>query len=111
MKNFFKNSDIEIEDLGDGIKRKVIAFNENLMAVEIYFEEGAVGAMHKHPHEQISYIIEGEFEFTIGGQKQILKPGDSAIKEPNILHGAICLKKGKLLDIFTPCREDYLNCK
>ena len=96
MKNFFKSREIELEDLGQGIKRKICAYNDNLMAVEVFFEEGAVGEMHSHPHEQITYILDGEFEFTIGDKKKVVKTGDSLIKQSNIKHGAICLKKGKL---------------
>ena len=108
LKNYFFNNDIPLEDLGKGIKRKVLAFHENLMIVEVYFEKGSVGEMHSHPHEQITYVLEGEFEFIINGTKKVVKAGDSMFKEPNVLHGAICLKKGKLLDIFSPHREDFL---
>lgn len=109
VRNFFLHEDLELQDLGDGVSRKILAYNDNLMVVEVYFEEGAIGTVHTHPHEQITYIIEGEFEFNIGGNKKVLKAGDSTFKEPNVPHGAVCLKKGKLLDIFTPCREDFLK--
>jgi quercetin dioxygenase-like cupin family protein len=106
---FFHNNDAPLEDLGDGLKRKVLAYHESLMVVEVYFEEGAVGPIHSHPHEQITYILEGEFEFNIDGEKQIVKPGDAMFKESNVPHGAICLKKGKLLDVFTPYRKDFVD--
>ena len=108
IKHFFFNQDIPLEDLGKGLKRRVLAYHENLMLVETHFEKGAVGEMHSHPHEQITYVLEGEFEFTIDGQTQIVKPGDSMFKESNIPHGAICLKKGILVDVFTPYREDVV---
>lgn len=109
IRNYFLSEDLEVEDLGNGVSRRILAYNENLMAVEVIFEEGAVGAIHTHPHEQITYVIDGEFEFNIDGNKTILKAGDSTFKEPNIPHGAVCLKKGRLLDIFTPCRKDFLK--
>ncbi|WP_058485784.1 cupin domain-containing protein [Defluviitalea phaphyphila] len=109
IQNYFLNSDVEFEDLGGGVKRKILAHNKNLMIVEVHFEEGSIGEIHSHPHEQITYVIEGEFEFNIDGNKKILKKGDSTYKQPNIKHGAVCLKKGILLDIFTPCREDFLK--
>ena len=107
-KSFFLNVDDELKDLGNGVHRKLLARNEKLMTVEVYFEENAVGAIHSHPHDQISYIVEGEFEYTIGGIKTIVKKGDSCIIEPNIPHGVYCLKKGMLLDVFTPTRKDFL---
>lgn len=109
LKNYFLGDDIPLEDLGGGVKRKITAVHDNLMCVEVHFEKGAVGALHSHPHEQITYIASGEFEFTIGGEKKVLKAGDSTFKQPDIEHGAVCLKAGMLLDIFTPCREDFLK--
>jgi quercetin dioxygenase-like cupin family protein len=106
--NFFFNQDIPFTDLGNGVKRRVLAYHKNLMIAETIFEEGAVGTLHQHPHEQITYIIEGEFDFTINGITKRVKKGDSMYKEPNVPHGAVCLKEGILLDIFTPCREDFL---
>lgn len=109
IKNFFISEDLKVEDLGSGITRKIGAYNDNLMAVEVSFEEGAVGATHSHPHEQITFILEGEFEFTVGEETKVVKAGESLFKQPNIEHGAICLKKGRLLDIFTPMRKDFIK--
>lgn len=109
LSNYFSGDECKLEDLGDGVKRKITAFHDNLMCVEVHFEKGAIGALHSHPHEQITYIISGEFEFNIGGNKKVLKAGDSTFKQPDIEHGAVCLKAGMLLDIFTPCRKDFLK--
>lgn len=109
VQHYYVSEDMVSEDLGGGVTRRVLAYEDNLMVVEVLFEEGSVGALHSHPHEQITYIIEGEFEFDIGGEKKILKAGDTTYKEPEIVHGAVCLKKGKLLDIFTPYRADFVG--
>jgi len=105
---FVYNQDIQLQDLGDGIKRKVLAYSKQIMGVEVYFEKGAIGKMHSHPHVQLTYILEGEFEFTIGGETRIVKKGDTLQKDPDVIHGCICLTKGVLFDVFTPCREDFL---
>lgn len=105
---FVYNHDIKLQDLGDGIKRKVLAYSKQIMGVEVYFEEGAIGKMHSHPHVQLTYILEGEFEFTIGGETKIVKKGDTLQKDPDVMHGCTCLKKGVLFDVFTPYREDFL---
>lgn len=81
---FVFNQDIPMEDLGEGISRKVLAHSDNMMSVEVHFEEGAIGAMHSHPHEQLTYVLSGEFEFTIGDEKKIVKTGDTMYKEPNM---------------------------
>lgn len=105
---FVFNKDIALEDLGDGIKRKVLAYSDNMMSVEVYFEKGAVGALHSHPHEQITYVLSGEFEFTIGDETKIVKAGDALYKQPDIIHGCTCLSEGVLLDNFTPMRKDFV---
>ncbi|ELK2253038.1 cupin domain-containing protein [Vibrio vulnificus] len=105
---FVFNQDITLEDLGQGISRKVLAHSDNMMSVEVHFETGAIGAMHSHPHEQLTYVLSGEFEFTIGDEKKIVNTGDTMYKEPNIEHGCVCLEAGVLIDTFTPMRKDFV---
>ncbi|QLK46255.1 cupin domain-containing protein [Vibrio owensii] len=105
---FVFNQDVTLEDLGDGVSRKVLAHSDNMMSVEVHFEDGAVGTMHSHPHEQLTYVLSGEFEFTIGDEKKIVKAGDTMYKQPNIEHGCVCLKPGVLIDTFTPMRKDFI---
>lgn len=102
-------SDIEFEDLGGGVKRKILAYGDALMQVEVHFEVGAVGAMHSHPHSQLTYVLEGKFEFTIDGEKKTVCRGDTLYKTPGVPHGCVCLEKGILLDTFNPRREDFIK--
>jgi len=106
---FIFNEHIPFEDLGNGIKRKILAYSDNIMAVEVHFEQDAIGTIHHHPHEQLTYILSGEFEFTIGDETRIVKAGDTLYKAPNIVHGCRCLKPGMLLDTFTPMRRDFVS--
>jgi quercetin dioxygenase-like cupin family protein len=105
---FVFSEEIEFEDLGNGVKRKILAYSDSIMSVEVHFEKNAVGAMHSHPHEQLTYVLDGEFVFTIGNETKIVKKGDVLYKKPNIIHGCKALTKGILLDNFTPKREDFL---
>lgn len=106
---FVFNKEKDFEELGGGVKRKILAYGDSLMQVEVHFEEGSIGAMHSHPHSQLTYVLSGEFEFTIGEEKKIVRQGDTLYKVPNIQHGCICLKKGVLLDTFNPYREDFIK--
>ncbi len=101
----------QFEQTGEGVKRKILAYGDQLMAVEVHFEAGAIGPMHSHPHTQLTYVLEGEFEFEIGGAKNIVKKGDTLFKQPNVVHGCVCTKQGVLLDTFSPYREDFVNKK
>jgi len=103
------NTDKEYQDLGGGVLRKVLAYSDRIMNVELLFEAGAQGAMHKHVHEQIGYVIEGSLVFHEEGKEDVtLNAGDTYIVGPNVSHGIDCLTKVKLLDIFTPMREDFI---
>lgn len=101
---------VQREELGAGVSRKILSYDQNMMAVEVSFERGAVGAPHEHPHEQIGYVVSGSVEYQEGGKKKVvLKAGDSYYVPPHLVHGVVALEKTVLLDVFTPCREDFLN--
>lgn len=106
---FTENHTIPLTDLGGGVVRKVLSYSENIMSVELVFEEGAVGALHSHPHEQIGYIIEGSFLVQEEGQEEkLLHAGDTYYIAPNVKHGVTAMERSKLLDVFTPMREDFV---
>lgn len=92
-----------------GVQRRILAYGKQAMCVENRFETGAVGAMHSHPHTQITYVVSGRFRFTIGTETREVGPGDTLLKENGIAHGCVCLQSGILLDFFTPMREDFLR--
>jgi quercetin dioxygenase-like cupin family protein len=101
--------DIEGESAAPGVIRKVLAYCDSMMCVVNEFDEGAIGAMHSHPHTQITYIAEGRFSFTIGGEEKEVGKGDTLCKQNGVPHGCVCLEKGVLVDFFTPMREDFLK--
>lgn len=108
VKNHFPVADAKLETVADGLSRRVGAHNDNLMVVEVHFEAGVTAPRHHHVHEQITYVMSGKFEFTVGDETYIVSAGDSLYKQPNIEHGATCLEAGTLLDVFTPHRADFL---
>jgi len=100
---------IKWEDLGGGVSRKFLGWDNQIMMVKVRFEKGAEGSPHQHFHTQATYCAEGKFEFTIGDKKQVVNAGDGVYIPPNLIHGAICLEEGILIDVFSPVREDFLD--
>ncbi|MBR6093893.1 MAG: cupin domain-containing protein [Lachnospiraceae bacterium] len=94
---------------GEGIIRQIKSYTDELMVVENHFQKGAVGALHSHPHTQITYVVSGVFEFTVGDETKVVKAGDTMLKKDGIRHGCVCLEEGILLDIFSPMREDFVK--
>ena len=95
-------------EIAPGNRRRVLVHTPELMQVEFAFAEGAVGALHSHPHVQSSYVAEGRFEVTIDGRTETLGPGSSFIVPSNLVHGVKALEAGRLIDSFTPARADFL---
>jgi quercetin dioxygenase-like cupin family protein len=81
---------------------------ETLMVTHLIFEAGAVGALHEHPHEQLTLVLSGEIEFALGDECRTLKAGDAVTVPGNMPHGAVALSRAEVLDIFTPIRSDLL---
>jgi len=106
---FIKNDDMPWETVDIGVRRKIMAYDEKLMVVKVEFEKGGVGSLHQHYHSQITHIESGIFEVEINKKKKILKKGDAFYIPPNLIHGAVCIEKGVLIDIFSPMREDFIK--
>ncbi|MDO6567351.1 cupin domain-containing protein [Alteromonas sp. 1_MG-2023] len=106
---FLSGEETEIEDIGGGLKRQMLGYNEELMMVKVFFDKGAEGYVHAHRHSQVTYVIEGEFHFSINGEVKVMKPGDSCLIPPHADHGAVCPTGGILIDTFSPPREDFLE--
>jgi quercetin dioxygenase-like cupin family protein len=109
--NFYLEKDIELQVVEEGkITRKIKAHQGTMMMVEVHFENGAIGYNHTHEHEQAAYCLEGEFEFTIGDEMKVIRTGDTVYIPPMVDHGCVLKSaSGRLLDVFTPQREDFLS--
>lgn len=98
-----------IVQTSEGVTRQVLADHPDMMVVAFRFlAEGAVGALHDHPHVQSTYVESGRFEFTLGDTTRIVGPGDSFVIPSGQTHGCVCLAPGTLIDTFTPRRDDFL---
>jgi quercetin dioxygenase-like cupin family protein len=92
-----------------GVRRQVLGHGPDLMMVRVEFEAGATGALHHHPHRQVSYVAAGRFEVIVDGERAELVAGDSFFVEADRVHGVVAREAGMLVDVFTPAREDILR--
>lgn len=105
---FILSNDIEWEVAAPGVRRKIMAYGDDLMAVYVEFKQGAVGALHHHPHRQITYIQSGAFQVHIGAETKILRGGDFYYIPADVVHGVAALEDAVLVDVFTPMRADFI---
>ncbi|MEP3211004.1 MAG: cupin domain-containing protein [Maribacter sp.] len=99
-------SNIQSKEIMPGYHGKLV-HTETMSLVFWDAEKDAVVPEHHHVHEQIMYVIEGEFEFTLDGVTKIYLPGDIVPIASNIPHSGKALTSCKLMDVFSPAREEY----
>jgi quercetin dioxygenase-like cupin family protein len=94
------------KQLAPGVTAKTFWADKMLMSL-VEFEPGAVVPLHSHPHEQCGTVLEGELSFTIGGETRIVRPGELYIIPGGVEHSATADAYVKVLDVFSPVREEY----
>lgn len=94
--------------LAEGVQRKVMTYDANVMLMKVAYETGGIGAAHTHHHTQMSYVERGAFEIVIGDEKRTVRAGDAFYIPSNVFHSAVCVEAGMLIDIFSPMREDLV---
>lgn len=83
---------------------------QRLMLSFLEMEPGAQVPEHSHPHEQAGLMLEGKLRFRIGTEERVLVPGDAFLVPPDMVHsGEVIQGPARVLDIFSPPREDYIE--
>ena len=67
------------------------------------------GNTHAHPHLQVTYVAAGSFTFTIDGETGTVNLGDSIYMPANSVHSVAALTASKLVDVFSPKRDEFLK--
>lgn len=100
-------SNITPKEIIPGYHGKLV-HTENMTLVFWDVEKDAIVPEHHHVHEQIMHVIEGEFEFTLDGETEIYRSGAIVPIASNLPHSGKALTPCKLLDVFSPRREEYM---
>lgn len=95
------------KEIFSGTIRGHYAHLERVTIGEVHLDANTVVPIHQHPHEQVTYVIAGRFEFTVGDETRILEPGTAALIPGNVPHGGKTLTACRVIDLFAPVREDY----
>ena len=103
---FYRFNDIKTKEIAPGFFSKLIHTETNTINF-IEVKAGCSVPRHRHVNEQLSFAIEGTFELTVNDVPQLLDKGLFAIIPPNVWHSGTAITDCKLIDIFSPAREDY----
>ena len=102
----FSFNDIPVKEIAPGYMSKLIHTATNTINF-IEVEAGRTVPEHRHIHEQVAFVFEGQFELTINGNPCVLDSGQYAVIPSNTLHSGRAVTNCRLIDIFSPVREDY----
>ena len=81
---------------------------ERMMLSLVEMQPHAVVEEHSHPHEQMGLMLEGEADFTIGGQTRRVTSGQMWRIPGGVKHKVVAGARGvRALDVFHPPRDDY----
>jgi quercetin dioxygenase-like cupin family protein len=108
-KMFFIDKNNEWEPFAEGVQRKIIGYDDNIMMVRVKFATDATVPLHHHPHVQCSLIESGKFEVIMDNTAMILTAGDGFFVPSGISHKVNCLSEGVIIDTFHPAREDFIK--
>jgi quercetin dioxygenase-like cupin family protein len=108
MRGYFALKNLPEEKITDKISRRMLVGDKE-MVVWWSMKAGVHAAAHKHPHEQIFWMIKGKMEFRLGDERRSCVPGDLAVIPGGVEHEAWFPEDTEVIDVFAPPREDFLT--
>jgi quercetin dioxygenase-like cupin family protein len=101
-------STLPVEKLNPLIDRQFISTGQVTVA-RFFLRKGATVPEHKHPNEQIAFVLSGAMRFVLEGKPITLRTGETLCIPPNVPHSAEALEDTIDLDVFTPPRADWTS--
>src|SRR5215468_12273345 len=89
-------STIPVESPAEGIERQMVV-GQDLIICRFRFSPLLVTPEHRHPHEQMSIVVQGRVRFFIEGEERIALPGDVLHFPSGCWHGATMMDEEVVL--------------
>ena len=83
------------------------AHGERSTIGDVELDADTVIPIHHHPHEQLTYLLEGSMHFVVGDETLMMNPGDIALIPGGVSHGGKTITRCRVIDLFAPARDDY----
>jgi quercetin dioxygenase-like cupin family protein len=104
----YKWDDVVLEHVREGISRKYIAGDREMVA-QITLRRGAIVPEHAHESEQLTYVLDGALTFTLDGRDITVRAGE-LLRIPSWMpHSAEAVEDTFELDLFSPIRHDWID--
>lgn len=92
-----------------GIKRQTATSGKMMYQMTAHLEAGSTMPEHQHRQEQVVHILEGRMKLIVNGTPHELTTGDSFYLASNVPHGVETIEDTRVLDTFSPPRDEYLS--
>lgn len=83
-----------------------IVHTDNMSLIRWRILKDAKLPEHSHPHEQVTFVLNGELLLTVDKKEYLLKKGDYLPIKSNLVHSGLAKSEVDVIDIFNPVRED-----
>jgi quercetin dioxygenase-like cupin family protein len=91
-----------------GIKRQTATSGKTMYQMVAKLDAGSKMPEHRHPQEQIVHILAGRMRLIVDGTPHEMTTGDSFYLAGNVPHGVETIEETRVLDTFSPPRDEYL---
>lgn len=106
---FGKKSGNGYSQVLDGIQVKTITYGRETLMTEFVLQKDSALPEHAHEQEQTGYLVKGKMKLFVGDSRRVMNPGDCWNIPSNVRHRAEILEDSLAVEVFSPCRTDYLK--
>jgi len=92
-----------------GIIGLILAFTPKLMIVRFKYNKGTQIGLHKHIHEQGSYILKGSLKYIVADKEIIMRKGSALVVSSYAEHQIEALEDTVEIVTYSPMRADLLD--
>ena len=93
-------------ELAPGFHARLV-HTDRLTIARVDIVAGSALPEHAHPHEQVTTLLDGDFELTVAGEAHRLRPGQVVVIPGGVRHSARAFTACRVMDVFQPARDDY----
>jgi|SRR5215211_1719035 len=104
---FDDSPDNQVAGYSDG--QGAVLRSEHFEAAKIHFPQGKGAKAHRHPEEQLSFVVSGRLRVTAGDDGEMVYevgPGEATFNPSNVLHGVEALEDTVVLSLKAPLTSD-----
>jgi quercetin dioxygenase-like cupin family protein len=103
---FLNELDLKQNEIAPGFLARFV-HTAGVTIAYVNIRSGSVLPEHSHVQDQVTHVLEGKLELTVGGETQVVSTGQIVMIPSNVKHSAIARSECKVIDVFNPVREDY----